>query len=98
MSDNRFVPDMEGLKKELGRQPQLPETKPEDFAPKARNSASRIAQAIKAVIHGGPRWSQLSDEERETLELIATNMSEILTDHATGHDAWADIAARAEEI
>jgi len=94
----QFTPNMDKLKAELGRVPPEPTniSRPEDFAPKSKpdNRAPYISQALKVVMHSGPRWLQLSVGEQEALDLIATRISYILT--SPGDQFWENIATLAE--
>ena len=98
---NDFVPNMERLKQELGRNPPpAPVSRPEDYAPKHDKEPKRaayIAQALKVTIHGGPRWLELSVNEQEALDLIATAISRLLTYNVGASEFWSEIAGQASE-
>lgn len=103
MSDTRhtFVPDMDVLKKELGRMPDPPpKDKPEDYAPKSKgeNQAPYLSQGIKLVMHRAPGWNGLRANEMEALDLIATAISIILTDDKLVKVNWEKICALAEGV
>lgn len=53
------------------------------------------AQQLKAAMAEGPRWIYLNEVQRETLEMIATKISRILTGSADVADHWDDIAGYA---
>lgn len=93
MSNEKFTPDMEALKAELGRTPPPPpKSKPEDFAPKklhASMAEAELAQTIKFAIRDNEGWSLLGADQREALDLIATEISRICAGH---HGQWIDLA------
>lgn len=61
-----------------------------DFATNAH-----IAQGLKAFICNQPGYSSLSEIQRESLDLIATKMSRILSGGFNNPDNWHDIAGYA---
>ena len=52
---------------------------------------ARIAQAIKRAMADSPNWQSLSDDMRETLEMIANKTGRILNGDPRYHDSWHDI-------
>jgi hypothetical protein len=91
--DNRFSPNMERLKAELGRTPPPPpETKAEDYAPKKVSKwlgTANLSQGIKEILHDSPSWTYLSNPQREALELIASAISRICTEDPHDRAPWA---------
>lgn len=93
-----FVPDLTKLQKELGPTPKPVVSKPEDYAPKKENKAPYISQAIKVILHGAPRWHNLSVGEQEALDLIATTISYILTGEKDTVMYWDAIEKQASGV
>lgn len=57
-----------------------------DFADHAR-----ITQAIKRAMADSPNWSDLRDDMREALEMVAHKVGRILNGQPDFHDSWHDI-------
>lgn len=55
-----------------------------------------IAQELKAAMRASPRWEDLSDVRKESLEFIASKIGRILSGRSDLADHWADIAGYAE--
>lgn len=56
---------------------------------------ARIAQALKTVMHGERSWQHMSDKQRESLDMIATKLSRILSGDPSTPDHWQDISGYA---
>ena len=56
------------------------------------------AQALKDVLRRGKNWTLLDDAERETLEMISSKISRILSGNPHEPDHWRDIAGYATLI
>jgi len=56
---------------------------------------ARISQAIKAIARGVPGWLELTDVQREALEMIALKLSRILSGNPHEVDHWDDVAGYA---
>lgn len=56
---------------------------------------ARGAQAIKSAMRAERRWSELSDVQKESLEMIATKIGRILAGNPSEKDHWDDIAGYA---
>lgn len=54
-------------------------------------SNGRIAQALKNIVRSGPRWEQLDDVERESLDMICCKISRIVSGKPHFADNWRDI-------
>ena len=57
-----------------------------DFTNDAEN-----AQRIKQILHASPNWLIMKNEQRESLELIATKIGRILAGDHAWPDHWLDI-------
>ncbi len=55
---------------------------------------AKVSQGIKQAIHWGP--TELSDEQKEALDMIALKISRICTGDANHPDHWDDIAGYAK--
>jgi hypothetical protein len=58
----------------------------------------RIEQNIKRAMHDSPNWTELHDDSKSALEMIATKMSRILKGDPEYDDSWRDIAGYATLI
>lgn len=47
-------------------------------------------QGIKAVMHGSIRWDELTNTQREALEMVAHKIGRILSGDPEFHDHWHD--------
>ena len=54
------------------------------------------AQAIKQTLRNSPGWHDLSPRQRESLDLIATKISRIVSGNPNEPDHWNDISGYAE--
>lgn len=52
----------------------------------------KIEQNIKRAMHDSPNWSDLPDDSKSALEMIATKISRILKGDPEYDDSWRDIA------
>lgn len=52
---------------------------------------AEVSQAIKRVFRAQAGWENLSDVQKESLEMIALKLSRILSGHADFKDHWDDI-------
>jgi hypothetical protein len=57
-----------------------------------------VAQRIKEVFHGSPSWAKMTDEMRESLDLIALKLSRILTADPAYKDNWVDVGGYAQLV
>lgn len=55
-----------------------------------------VSQAIKAAVHGSPRWAKMTAAQRESLDLIATKIGRICSGDPNEKDHWLDISGYAE--
>lgn len=52
---------------------------------------ARITQSLKRVMQAEPKWAELTDDQRETLEMVAHKIGRILNGDPQYHDSWHDI-------
>lgn len=52
---------------------------------------ARITQNIKRAMVDSPNWTTLSDDKKESLEMLAHKMGRILNGDPEYHDSWHDI-------
>lgn len=52
---------------------------------------ARITQSIKRAMIDSPNWTKLSDDKRESLEMLAHKVGRILNGDPEYHDSWHDI-------
>jgi len=60
-----------------------------------RDNAS-LSQSIKDVLRSGKNWENLTDGQKEALEMIAVKLSRLLTGDANYRDHWDDIVGYAQ--
>ena len=56
---------------------------------------ARYTQAIKRVIWSSPNWRAMSDDQRETMEMLAHKMGRVLSGDPNHAGHWLDIAGYA---
>jgi len=49
-----------------------------------------ITQGIKKVMSASPRWAELEDDQKESLEMVAHKIGRILNGDPNFHDSWFD--------
>lgn len=59
---------------------------------------ARITQNLKRVMVDSPNWSDLADDQRETLEMVAHKIGRILNGDPNYDDSWVDIAGYAKLV
>lgn len=52
---------------------------------------ARITQNIKRAMADSPNWAKLSDDKKESLEMLAHKVGRILNGDPEYHDSWHDI-------
>ena len=52
---------------------------------------ARITQNIKRAFNDSPNWSSLSDDKKESLEMVAHKIGRILNGDPEYKDSWHDI-------
>jgi len=52
---------------------------------------ARITQNLKAIMVSSPKWSSLSVDKKEALEMIAHKLGRILNGDPEYKDSWTDI-------
>ena len=52
---------------------------------------ARITQALKAVMVDTPNWKELSDTQKESLEMTVHKIGRILNGNPNYRDSWTDI-------
>ena len=63
------------------------------YGPFHRNAS--VAQSLKEVMHRAPNWDKLPNYMKESLDLICTKISRILTGESDHVDNWDDIGGYA---
>lgn len=59
---------------------------------------ARITQNIKAAMMDSPNWSELPDDMREALEMVAHKIGRILNGDPNYDDSWVDVAGYAQLV
>lgn len=59
---------------------------------------SKINQELKNVLHSCETWNDLSDSQKEALEMIMYKISRIMNGKANYTDHWLDVAGYATLI
>jgi hypothetical protein len=59
---------------------------------------SRITQAMKRTMYAQANWRLLSDDMRETLEMVAHKIGRVLAGNPNHQDHWDDIAGYAKLV
>ncbi len=62
------------------------------------SNVANIAQRIKRVLHDSDGWPFLSDEQAESLDMIAMKVARILSGDPSHSDHWEDIEGYARLI
>jgi len=57
-----------------------------------------LTQELKRVMVGSSKWKQLSDSQKESLEMIAHKIGRILNGDPDYSDSWHDIAGYARLV
>ena len=52
---------------------------------------ARISQNLKAAMKDSPNWTKLSDDKKESLEMVVHKIARILNGDCEFHDSWHDI-------
>jgi hypothetical protein len=58
-------------------------------------SVAKTSQDLKRVMRDTPNWSNLSDDQKESLEMNASKVARILNGNPVWHDSWFDLAGYA---
>ena len=61
-------------------------------------SQALVAQTLKGVVHNAPTSEVMGAIERESLDMICTKMSRLLTGDPQHLDSWVDIAGYAQLV
>ena len=59
---------------------------------------AKITQRLKRVMHAGAKWDDLTDSQKESLEMIAHKIGRILNGDPNYVDSWNDITGYAKLI
>lgn len=61
---------------------------------------AEITQGLKRVMHAAPNWAELSDDQRECLEMVAHKIGRVLNEGADANyaDNFVDIAGYAKLV
>ena len=57
-----------------------------------------ISQSFKRMFRAGPGWNQLSDIEREAMDMIALKFSRILSGKSMSRQHWEDVVGYAKLV
>lgn len=57
---------------------------------------AHVAQSIKKVLRQAPSYPRMSDDQRESLDLIATKIARIVCGNPDNPDSWLDIEGYAK--
>jgi hypothetical protein len=95
---NKFLPTVEDEIKDLvtaAREPLLVErqTTHGSFEDNAN-----LSQALKSIIRATPGWNQLSNIEREAMDMIALKFSRILSGKSMQKQHWEDVVGYAKLV
>lgn len=52
---------------------------------------AKITQGLKRVMQDSPNWTDLSDDKKEALEMVAHKIGRILNGDPEYQDSWHDI-------
>lgn len=55
------------------------------------DSHAKVTQSIKTAMNSAPKWTTLSDAQKEALEMVAHKIGRILNGDPNYHDSWHDI-------
>jgi len=58
-------------------------------------ATSTMSQTLKDVMRSSPNWDQLSDSQKESLELIAQRVARVLIGDKDYREHWNDVAGYA---
>lgn len=61
-------------------------------------SHARITQCLKDVMRNTDNWKDLTDSQKECLEMIAHKIGRILNGDPNYHDSWHDIVGYAKLV
>lgn len=53
---------------------------------------AKISQSIKKIMRESPQWEIMQDDQKESLEMIATKLSRLLYGNCNHVDSYHDIA------
>lgn len=59
------------------------------------SATSTMSQTLKDVMRSSPNWDQLSDSQKESLELIAQRLARVLIGDRDYREHWNDVATYA---
>lgn len=62
------------------------------------DSHSNIAQSLKSVMRSTYNWSELDNDMKEALEMVAHKVARILNGDPMYPDSWVDIAGYAKLV
>ena len=57
---------------------------------------ANLSQAIKDVLRSGKNWERLTDTQKESLEMISSKLSRLLSGDKDFRDHWDDIEGYAK--
>ena len=56
---------------------------------------ANLSQSLKDVFRSGKNWANLTDVQKESLEMIALKIARVLNGNAAHRDHWDDVAGYA---
>lgn len=59
---------------------------------------ARITQSIKRAMADSANWQSLSDDKKESLEMVAHKIGRILNGDPNYHDSWHDLVGYAKLV
>jgi hypothetical protein len=59
------------------------------------SDVSTIAQTLKDIVRSSPNWLSLTDKQAESLEMICSKISRIVSGDPSQQDHWVDVAGYA---
>lgn len=62
------------------------------------NGHAEVTQNLKRAMHNHPKWYNLSDDKKETLEMIQHKIGRIINGDPEYKDSWTDIIGYAKLV
>ena len=80
------------------REPRLPLLEEREHTHGTFEDNAIISQSFKRMFRAGPGWNQLSDIEREAMDMIALKFSRILSGKSMSRQHWEDVVGYAKLV
>lgn len=92
--------DITKLAEEVGAEPapRLPLLETREHTHGSYQNVAIMAQAIKSMIRASPGWLNLTDIERESMDMIALKFSRILSGKSMEKQHWEDVVGYAKLV